>query len=208
MYKLKILKRINLLGKPIIKSKFNLFNNKKKHSELVITIKNENINRILFKNNIITKNLFKKKRNYLFCKIVNKEKNYTYKPPICLFIFTNKLNLELAINLNQLIISSYIGKVFKLEIAGYSRRALFNNFEKILYLRLGNSFVNIKKIPKFILFKIIKIRLLFLYALNYQTLVKFLNNMLTLKTTSSYKRTGLIFYNSLLNLKKKRSKVF
>lgn len=118
------------------------------------------------------------------------------------------LHLPFLVRLNHKMHTSYLGVLNKLEIVGYIRRAWFNQERKQLYMRLGQSHVSTRLLPNTFLFKLVKIRLLFFFSFHHLQLNTFLYHLVQLKPTSPYKKSGTVYHNQALQLKKRRAKTF
>lgn len=206
--------KINFLGKPVFTTRYKILENniyalskKSSYNNCFLIISNSYLKNTQKKNYYTAG--YKIKQNY------NKSRPVAiYKKPYYIFMKNmsidrkNELGLKNLITINKQISNSYLGVLYEIEIIGYSRRVCFNTKTKQLFLRLGSSYVNIKNINKRVFIKIIKMRLLLFYSLNTTKLKTFITQLIKLKPTSAYKKSGVVFLHSKLDLKKKRAKVF
>lgn len=199
------IRNLQLINDYIIIKKYNFINN----TNQLYLVYNNSCKGLLFNNNCVILNKFENKRNYKLKKCALTLFETPHYLTIGSFNKSSKLAiLCFVILLKNLTLKSYLGAAYKLEIAGYSRRSSYLKELRLLYLRLGQSFVNIKKISSLFLVKLIKMRVLFFYSLNINFLKIFIINLIKLKPTSVYKTSGLLYYNSFVKLKKRRAKAF
>jgi len=206
--------KINFLGNPVFTTRYKILENniyalnkKSSYNNIFLIISNTYLKNTQKKNYYTAG--YKIKQNY------NKSQAVTiYKNPYHVFMknvstdIKNKSALKNLITINKQISNSYLGVLYEIEIIGYSRRVCFNKKTKQLFLRLGSSYVDIKNINRMVFIKIIKMRLLLFYSLNTTKLKTFITQLIKLKPTSAYKKSGVVFLHSKLDLKKKRAKVF
>lgn len=125
---------------------------------------------------------------YPYFLLDNKNANYLYKHTVMLY---KTLNYKIKEFSN--------GLFNKLKIAGYIRRATFH--QSTLFLKLGRSFVNKIALPKKILIRIIKFRMLHFFSNDLAFLNNYLSLLVKLNPSSPYKETGIIFFNKPVKLK-------
>lgn len=131
-----------------------------------------------------------------------------------LLMFTNNISNLLKIksynlikNLNKEIILNYVGNSSILEINSFLREINYHLKKQVLYLKLDHSNINIAKHSNNLIIKTIKNRLLLIYSLSNNIINNFIDKLIKFEPTSSYRKSGIIIYNTLLKLKKKNMKI-
>jgi hypothetical protein len=167
----------------------------------------------------ISKFSFEKKNYFLqiFLKRAKKEKKLYTLPYSTFFLKKiivhdsvtkeiSKVALNQMFGLNFYLTKYNIGFSSKLEFVGYTRRAWIS--KSYIYANLGNSYINKIILKRFLYFNLTNKRIFSLYSNNETFLNNFIYNFIKLKPTDAYKRTGIVFYNVPLKLKKRRIQAY
>lgn len=100
----------------------------------------------------------------------------------------------------------HLGIKDSLEITGYFRRMWFSKNPKYLNLKVGNSYINRILIPKIVILKLIKKRVLFLFSFDLRFFKKFVNTIVSLQSADPYKSSGIRLKSKNLFIKEKFNK--